>query len=115
VIELFAGQCYLGNTHPEIPMATTSLKLSEQLKARIASLAEEQGKSPHAYMVDALEQQAERAERRREFLAAGRASAEEFDRTGIGYAFEDVERYIVALAAGKKVPRPKPRKFPTKL
>jgi predicted transcriptional regulator len=95
-------------------MATTTLKLTDQLKARIAALAEMEGKSPHAFMVDALEQQAERAERRRAYLAAGDEAAHEFDRTGIAYAFEDVERYIVARAAGRKVARPKPRKYPTK-
>jgi predicted transcriptional regulator len=95
-------------------MATTTLKLSDQLKARIAALAELEGRSPHAFMVDALEQQAERAERRRAYLAAGDDAAQEFDRTGIAYAFEDVERYIVDRAAGKKAVRPKPRKFPTR-
>jgi predicted transcriptional regulator len=95
-------------------MATTTLKLSDQLKARIAALAEIEGKSPHAFMVDALERQAERAERRRAYLAEGDAAAQDFDRTGIAYAFEDVERYIVARAAGKKAARPKPRKYPTK-
>lgn len=95
-------------------MATTTLKLSDQLKARIAALAEMEGKSPHAFMVDALEQQAERAERRQAYLAAGDETAADFDRTGIAYAFEDVERYIVARAAGKKVSRPKPRKYPTR-
>jgi predicted transcriptional regulator len=95
-------------------MATTTLKLSDQLKARIAALAEMEGKSPHAFMVDALEQQAERAERRSAYLAAGDEAARDFDRTGIAYAFEDVERYIVDRAAGKKTARPKPRKYPTK-
>jgi len=32
------------------------------------------------------------------------------DRTGIAYAMEDVERYTLGVAAGKKPSRPKPIK-----
>ena len=93
-----------------MPASATSLKIPDELKARIAALAEAEGKSPHAYMIEALEQQAERAERRREYLASGDAALREYHRTGIAYAMEDVERYVVALAEGRKVARPKPVK-----
>jgi len=73
-------------------------------------LAEAEGKTPHAYMVEALQEKADRAERRREYLAAGTAALREYERTGIAYAMEDVERYILGVAAGKKPPRPKPIK-----
>jgi predicted transcriptional regulator len=89
---------------------TTTLKLTEELKARIATLAEAEGKTPHAYMVEALQEKADRAERRRDYLAAGTAALREYERTGIAYAMEDVERYILGIAAGKKPPRPKPVK-----
>lgn len=92
--------------------ATTTLKLTEELKARIAALAEAEGKTPHAYMVEALQEKADRAERRREYLAAGTTALREYERTGIAYAMEDVERYILGLAAGKKPSRPKPAKPP---
>jgi predicted transcriptional regulator len=90
--------------------STTTLKLPETLKARIAALAEAEGKSPHAFMVEALEQQADRAERRRQYLADGDAALSEYRRTGIAYAMEDVEKYIVDLARGSKAARPKPVK-----
>jgi predicted transcriptional regulator len=90
--------------------SSTTLKLPEELKARIATLAEAEGKTPHAYMVEALQEKADRAERRREYLAAGTAALREYERTGIAYAMEDVERYILGVAAGKKPPRPKPAK-----
>jgi len=51
-----------------------------------------------------------RAARRRGYLEAGAASLKEYERTGIAYAIEDVERYILAISAGKKRPRPKPIK-----
>ena len=66
--------------------ATTTLKLPEPLKARIAPLAE----------------------MREAFIAEAEASAAEIDAGGPLYAAEDVHAYIVARAAGKPARRPKP-------
>jgi len=87
---------------------TTTLKLPVPLKARIAPLAEAAGKTPHAWMIDALEAQAALAEMREVFVAEAEASAAEVDAGGPLYAAEDVHAYIVARAAGKAAPRPKP-------
>jgi len=92
-------------------MATpTTLKLPDDLRARLAAQAEAEGKSPHAYMVEALREKADRADRRREYLSAGAVAMREYERTGIAYAMEDVEQYILGIAAGKKPRRPKPVK-----
>ena len=69
----------------------TTLKLPDALRARLAAHAEAEGKSPHAYMLEALSEKVERADRRRETLAAGEAALDEYRRTGIAYAMEDVE------------------------
>lgn len=86
----------------------TTLKVPDDLRARLADQAEAEGKSMHAYMLEALREKAERADQRREYLAAGTASLREFERTGIAYAMEDVERYILGIAGGTKPRRPKP-------
>lgn len=52
-------------------MAATSIKLPDDLKARIAPLAEAEGLSPHAWMLRALANETERAEKRAEFIAEG--------------------------------------------
>jgi hypothetical protein len=59
-------------------------------------------------MVETLMEKADRGERRRKYIAAGTAAVCEYERTGIAYAMEDVERYILGVAAGRKPPRPKP-------
>lgn len=87
--------------------ATTTLKLPESLKKRIAPLADSAGKTPHAWMVEAIETQAMLAEKRKAFLADARAAEEEVERTGLVYRAADVHRYIRARASGKKVPRPR--------
>ena len=87
---------------------TTTLKLPEPLKARIAPLAEAAGKTPHAWMVDALEAQAALAEMREAFIAEAEASAADVDAGGPLYAAEEVHAYIAARATGKTARRPQP-------
>lgn len=91
--------------------ATTTLKLPDHLKKRIAPLAESAGKTAHAWMVEAIETQATLAEKRKSFIADARAAEEEVERTGKVYALDDVHRYMRALARGKKAGRPKPVKW----
>jgi len=88
--------------------ATTTLKLPEELKARIASAAQASGKSSHAFMVEALETQARLAEMRQSFMDDAIASAAEVDAGGALYAMEDVQTYILARTSGKATQRPKP-------
>ena len=86
----------------------TTLKLPDELKQRIAPLAEAAGKTVHAWMVDALASQAALAEMRASFVADALAAAREVDDGGPLFAAEDVHAYIVARAAGKRAPRPRP-------
>lgn len=88
--------------------ATTTLKLPEELKARIASAAQASGKSPHAFMLEALEAQARLAEMRESFFADAVASGAEVDAGGALYVMEDVQAYILARTSGKVAKRPKP-------
>jgi len=87
---------------------TTTLKLSEKLKRRIAPLAKSADKTPHAWMLEALELQASLAERRRSFVADALDSEKQVRESAKAYRAEDVHRYIRARASGKKPARPKP-------
>jgi predicted transcriptional regulator len=88
----------------------TTLKIPDDLRARLAAQAKAEGKAPHAYMLEALKEKADRADRRHEYLSAGAIALQEYERTGIAYAMEDVERYILGIAEGRKARRPKPAK-----
>lgn len=88
--------------------ATTTLKLPEELKARIAPLADSSSKTPHAWMIEALEAQARLAEMRQSFIGDALASAAEVDAGGALFAMQDVHEYIINKAAGKAAKRPKP-------
>jgi predicted transcriptional regulator len=87
--------------------SATTIKLPEDLKQRIAPLAEAAGKTAHAWMVEALERQAAMAEAREDFLRDAEASAAEVDAGGALYAAEDVAAYLLSRAAGKAAARPR--------
>jgi predicted transcriptional regulator len=91
-------------------MATvTTLKLPDELKARIAALAREQDKTPHAFMVEAIAEQAERAERRSGFVAAALAAEREVAEDGAVYDADDVFAWLRARVAGAEPRRPRKR------
>jgi predicted transcriptional regulator len=85
---------------------TTTLKLSDNLKARIAPLAERAGQTPHAWMVEALERQVGLAEMRHAFIAQAEAAARGIDAGAPLYAAEDVHAYLLDRASGKRSTRP---------
>jgi len=71
-------------------MTTTSLKLSDELKQRAVAAAEKKGVSPHAFMVQAIEQAATSAERRASFVSEDQAAREQMSSTGKGYEASEV-------------------------
>jgi predicted transcriptional regulator len=88
--------------------ATTTLKLPEKLKARIARIAAQSGRSAHAVMVDALEREVARAERVREFVREALAADAAVEAGAELYRAEDVHAWLGRLAKGAKAPRPRP-------
>jgi predicted transcriptional regulator len=85
----------------------TSLKLSPKLKARIAKVVKGTDKSPHAFMLEAIEHETERAELRKRFMADALKAEKEYERTGLAYDADEVHAYVKALARGHKATPPK--------
>jgi len=90
--------------------STTSLKLPEELKARISELAVSENMSAHAYMVETLDRATQQALRHREFLASALESKAVYERDGVAFAHEDVVRHFKAKLAGVDAPPLKPVK-----
>ena len=88
-------------------MSTTTLKLPEELKERIATAAADAGKSPHAFMVEALVAQTALAERRKIFVGAAHAAAQEVAQYGLVYDADEVFGYLQVKLKGKRAKRPK--------
>lgn len=85
----------------------TSIKLPEELKKRIARVVKDTPLSAHAFMVDAIRQETERAEERREFIASALASRHQALKSGLAYTWEDVDAYLRARLQGKHTRRPR--------
>jgi len=86
-------------------MSATTIKLSPELRQRVQKLVRGTGKSMHAFMLEAIEQQASLAERRKAFVADALAARKEANASGLGYLLEDVQAHYIARIAGKRAPR----------
>ncbi len=89
-------------------MSTTTLKIPDELKLRIADAAEQAGKSAHAFMVEALEAETRRAELRHEFVQSALKAEQDVARYGEVYSMDAAHRYFSDKLAGKKARPPKP-------
>ena len=90
-------------------MAATSLKLPGDLKRRIDRLAAAARTSPHAFMVDALAREAERAELRARFAADAGESEREALASGRAFDLGQSFDYLATRISGKRARRPKAR------
>lgn len=90
--------------------SSTTLKLPAELKDRVAEAAEAAGRSPHAFMVEAIEAQTRLAERRREFVASALEAEREVEQSGLVYHGDEVLSYLQSKLSGAPVRRPRRRK-----
>ena len=92
-------------------MSTTTIRLPDALKARIARAAEAAGTSPHSFILEAIAEKTEQAERRADFHAEADQRWAEFLESGESIPWEEMRRYLMARVRGEETPRPVPRKF----
>lgn len=92
-------------------MSTTTIRLPEELKARVAKAAEAAGTSAHNFILEAIAEKAEQAERRAEFHAVAERRWAEFLETGESIPWDEMRRYLMGRIQGEDVPRPIARKF----
>lgn len=90
-------------------MAATSLKLPDELKQRLERLAARAHKTPHAFMLEVLAREAERAELRERFAAEAAESEREVMAGGKTYSPESAFEYLERRVAGLKARRPRGR------
>lgn len=88
--------------------STTTLKLSEKLKSRIARLAKKTQRSAHGLMIAALEREVAREERIQAFVSEALAADAKVESGGAVYRAEDVHDWLDRLAKNGKAARPKP-------
>lgn len=92
-------------------MGTTTIRLSDELKARVVAAAQREGISAHNFIVEAIAEKADAEERQADFYAEADRRWAEFLKTGESVPWEDARRYFLARIAGKSVKRPSRRKM----
>ena len=93
-------------------MSTTTLRIPDDLKTRIAAAAEAAGLTPHGFMLHAIEAQTSEAEEQAEFERVAAQRWKQFQRDGQYLAMEDVRDYMLARARGETVSPPQVRGLP---
>lgn len=91
-----------------MPIISTSIKLPDELKARIQRLAELSRRSPHSVMLEALEREVAREERLYEFVQEAMRSDKDIEEGGNIYRADDVHAWLKRMAQGVATERPKP-------
>jgi predicted transcriptional regulator len=92
-------------------MSTTTIRLPEALKARIAKAAESAGTTPHNFILEAIAEKADQAERRSDFHAEAERRWDEFLQTGESIPWDEMRRYLTGRIKNEAAPRPVARKL----
>jgi predicted transcriptional regulator len=91
-------------------MSTTTIRLDDELKARVAAAAERAGKTAHGFIVDAIAGETERSEIEAQFHQVADERWARFLRTGKAIPWGEGRAYLEALARGERPTRPAARK-----
>jgi len=87
-------------------MSTTTIRLPDELKARIAKAAERAGKTTHSLILEAIAEKAEQEEQRAGFDAEADARFAQITATGKTVSWDDMRQYLQQRVAGEAVARP---------
>ncbi|MEO7496812.1 MAG: DUF1778 domain-containing protein [Massilia sp.] len=89
---------------------TITIRLPEDLKARISSAAERAGKTTHRFILEAIAEKAALEEARAGFTEEADARFAEMLATGNAIPWFEVRDYLMAHVEGKHVQRPVAKK-----
>lgn len=92
-------------------MSTTTIRLPQDLKERIARAAERAGTTAHGFMLEAIAEKAEQEERRGQFQDAAEQRYAEIVASGKTVPWNEMRGYLERRLTGKKTSRPKPKTF----
>lgn len=91
-------------------MSTTTIRIEDELKARVATAAAHMGKSAHAFIVDALAERVEQVELEASFQALAQERWARIRTTGKTVAWDDARAYLSQRANGEQPRKPSARK-----
>ena len=92
-------------------MSTTTIRIEDELKARVAAVAGLSGKTTHAFIVDAIAQTVEQMEQDNAFYALADQRWDAILATGKTVPWEAARTYLQARANGESPRKPAARKL----
>jgi predicted transcriptional regulator len=87
-------------------MSTTTIRIEDALKARVAAAAQRAGKTAHAFILDAICQTVEQVELDNAFDTLADQRWANIQATGKTVPWDDAKAYLVARANGEPQTKP---------
>jgi len=92
-------------------MSTTTIRLPEELKARVATAAKRSGTSTHSFILEAIAKKTVQDELRADFDAVAEDRYARIAATGETVSWQEMRGYLEDRLLGKEVKRPVARKL----
>ena len=92
-------------------MSTTTIRLPEELKARVATAAKRSGTSTHSFILEAIAKKTDQDELRADFDAVAEDRYARIAATGETVSWQEMRGYLEDRLLGKEVKRPVARKL----
>ena len=92
-------------------MSTTTIRLPEELRIRVAEAAKRAGTTPHGFILEAIAEKTELADRRAGFDAEAEQRYARIVESGATLPWSEMRGYLEDRIAGKAARRPAPRKL----
>jgi predicted transcriptional regulator len=89
---------------------TTTIRIEDDLKARVAAAAERAGKTAHAFMLEAIAQTVEQAELNETFHQVADERWAKVLATGKTVPWDDAKAWLESRSRGEHPRAPEPRK-----
>ena len=91
-------------------MSTTTIRIDDDLKSRVAAAAERTGKTAHAFILDAIAQTVDQLEQDDDFHRIADERWAKVLATGKTVPWEEAKAYLSARSRGERPAKPAARK-----
>ena len=92
-------------------MSTTTIRIDDDLKVRVAAAAQRAGKTAHAFILDAISQTVEQVELDSAFNTLADQRWANIQASGKTVPWDDAKAYLAARASGESPLKPAARKL----
>lgn len=92
-------------------MPTTTIRLPDDLKEKVAVAAERAGTTPHGFILEAISEKVEQEQRRNEFDEVAEKRFAQIVASGKTIAWSEMRSYLETRLTGKPARRPSSRKL----